>query len=1738
MITIRGYDITEKLLQDEDTAVYRGVRSSDGIPIVCKALNKEYPSAKDLSSFRREFEISAKLGGEGTVKVYALEKIDNGLAMIMEDFGGVSLDRDDSLKHAGIGEKLLLASRIASALERLHRKKIIHKDVNPSNILRNPDSGAVKIIDFGISAELPRETMALLGVGVLEGTLPYISPEQTGRMNRPVDCRSDLYSLGVTLYELFTGQLPFKGRDDLELVYCHIAKNPIPARALDPEIPETLSDIIQKLLSKSVESRYQSAASLGNDLNRCLDDLSRAGAVEKFELSQSEGDEGFSVPHRLYGREEEIATLLETYRDVAEGGMRLLTVAGAPGIGKTSLIQEIHKCISSGKAFFISGKFNERERNIPYSALVQAFRELAGQLLCLSAGFLDDRKKDLVSALGQGAGVLLEILPELESIFGTFDPPPALDPVASQNRLRRVLRDFIACFARKDHPVILFLDDLQWGDQSTLDFLRYLLTRDAVPYLLALGAYRDGEVAEGHPLALLLRTLGDRPARACRSIYLKPLGIEAVNQLLMDTLRGDEESTRELASVLYRKTDGNPFFAKQMLNQLHAQGAFEYDRGENRWRWDLKKAMNAGLSDDVIEFLVARLKALPEKTLGILKVAACLGFSFDLKTVSAASGRRVDVPGSGLWEAIEKEIIIPRNSDYRLLNMQPGEADSSPSALSFKFQHDRLHQAVLSLVADGERAAIHRRIGREMLKDAKAAESPETFFELVNHMNAGLGASGGAEERAELAELDIAAGKRAMAVTAFKAAAEYFEAAGSLLSEEEWKARPGDAFSLSLERATSVFLSGDAKRASALAEEAYSLASEDLQRASVSILASKILEFQGDLLGAVDRIRRSLAAFDLVLPDGPEEIQKNVGIGIGEMRAGLERTPIDRLPFLDEMKDERRAMSMRLLAQAIPSAIQYDYSLYLAATLMMMRLTLAYGITPESCKCVADAGIIFSSILGDYDTGYRLGKAGFALIDKLKADGQRPAVSFSFTYVSHMRKRYQEALDYYDLSYRSGMEMGDLQHAAYARAHRVHFMMWVGADLRDCERETASAISFLKESQGFVQLKLAEMVRHFIKKLRAEPGGPEDAELEKAEGLFLADFRGMKNVVALVRFSQYNAFFHFIMGDAEAAKRWNSSAQGIIFASGTDFPVADHYLVQALLLIDGLRGGTAGDREAALGKAGANLAILKTYSDNCPANFAHKHALLRAELSAAAGEPVERTMDSFRAALAAIGKEDFVQMKALINEREGMFWRGRGEEAIGKAFLREAYRLYGQWGAARKLSAMERTYPYAFASGADERAGADSSGSAADTTQAVSNEGLDIDSIARSIQAISSEMKTENLLKILMGILIENAGAQKGCFLLARDDENGLSIEAMKKEDSDSVEIVGSLPYYRSPDLCQEIITYVESRRESVVLDDAAATGNFKANAYIRDRGIKSVLCLPMIHYNSLRGVVYLENNLSDHVFTANRLNVLRILASQAAISIENARLYGNLEGKVAERTRELNEANEKLRELTLIDPLTRLNNRRFFLNYVTGIADRFIQKIIRSRGNSESRASAPLDSVVGVFMLDIDHFKDVNDAWGHAVGDSVLVSISKALGSIVRADDYIVRWGGEEFLIVLNGTAPEYLPKFALKALRAVKEASVALADGTVIKRTCSIGFAQVPFNGAKPDFLSLDQTIKLSDHAMYVAKRNGRNRAVRISMKEGIVADDAFKGRVIALSKDSGAVDEGILLQELVED
>lgn len=1719
MIRLTGYKIKEEIFKSDNSSIYRGTRVSDNYPVVIKLLNREYPTSKELSAFSREYEIMNRLSGDGIIKAYSIVKYNNSLAIIMEDIGGEPIATTLQSIKAGIAEKLSLAIKMTHSLIQTHQQNIIHKDVNPTSFIWNYKTNQVKIIDFGISAELIRESPQSIDQNVLEGTINYISPEQTGRINRPIDYRTDLYSLGVTFYELFTGQLPITGEDESEIVYGHIAKAPIPPKDINPDIPTSLSQIIMKMISKTAEDRYQSALGVKKDLEYCFRMIEGLREINGFIPGEGDILDRFEIPHKLYGREAEIQMMIDVFEKAAAGQCELLLVSGFSGIGKSSLIQEIRKPVAGKKGYFISGKCNQIECNIPYHGIILALREMIKELLSETQSNLDIWKHHLLEALGCNGQVILDILPELEQIIGPQPKVFSLNPLESQNRFQLVFMDFIRVFAEREHPLVIFLDDLQWSDASTLELLKYILEASKAKYIYLIGAYRDNEVQDGHPLLHLLNDLKnnfqgiDTPYH---QITLKPLEPTAVNHLISDTLHCLPDDTESLTELILHKTKGNPFFIEKLMNTLYLQGSITFLPESRQWEFDLKKVEVEEISDNVVEFLVKGLESLPTNTLYILKIAACIGNQFDMKLLSQIDKISTEMLGRNLWIAIEKEIIIPLNNNYRLIKTQQSIELPQDFDINFCFAHDRIRQAVQSLITEVEKSEIHLSIGREYLKAFRETNRTDLLFDLVNHLNVGQAIIQEETERAELSYLNAIAGNKARQSGAFAAAARYFDMAELLLTQDEWMEFPGKLFDLKLEHATCSLLSGELLKAEELCKHLLQLAVSNIDKGAVSNVRVQILEFQGRFFEAIAEIRQSLLLFDIFLPEDEHEIGVRIQEGIMKMKAILAETPVEELVNLPEMKAPDKIMVMQLLYQVVPPALQTNPPLYILASLMMFEITYTYGTSPFSCKCFTDCGIVQATMLKDYKTSYKLGEAAFSLINKFNAEDLKPAVYFGFTFCSYWRARYTESLKYYDMAYHKGLETGDIQHAAYALSHKVHLWMWVGKNLTELKQEAESAIAVLHRTKTAMPLLLTKIIAYVIKKFQTTPGKDGGTDFEKDDQEMILTIERTKDLSYLCRFFQYNTYENIILDNIDAAEKWNAMAESIVFAGLSDYPIPDHYLFRAIILTSKWKAANAEEKLDIKETLADIQQKMKIWSENCPDNFAHKYYLLSAEIAIIDNESLDNVIGLYKKAMSSISNNDYIQFKALINELYGKFWLSREDETSGKAYIREARYLYRQWGAYRKVALLEKKYPHFFMT---DEAMYETEG----TLSTTAHNSIDVLSILKSTQAISSEIKIEKLLTILIRTMIENAGAQRGCLLLRNEADGKFYIEAVQDVNSNQLQVMQSLPFAESRIVCPEIVQYVARTREAVVIHNASKDVNYQGNAYIMKNRIKSLLCMPVIYQNRLKGLVYLENNLSDSVFTSERFEILKFLSSQASISIENAVLYENMEEKVKERTIQLNDANEKLRELSFHDPLTNLHNRRYTFEFVYDKISQFIQNKMKVLESGEQRNISIDENVIGVFLLDLDHFKEVNDTYGHASGDNVLIAISKTLKQIVRVNDFLVRWGGEEFLIILYNTKPEYLERFSRRVLEMVSKTPLKVSEERTIYKTCSLGYVQMPLYSTNPALLSLEQMINISDYALYCAKENGRNCAAHFQLIKPISAGDDFKRYLMNLSRET---------------
>jgi diguanylate cyclase (GGDEF)-like protein len=1737
MFELSGYDIGEVIYKSGKSTIYKASGKDDQKKVLIKLQNNEYPTKEELIAINREYMITNKNYGDKVIKIYDMIYYKNSLAIILEDFGAKPLSGFFTTNKLDLKKKIFIAINIAEALIQIHKQGVIHKDINPANIVWNSETDEIKVIDFGLSTEVSNETV--FNSHIFEGTCLYISPEQTGKINRPVDYRSDLYSAGATLYELFTGKPPFDG-DELEVIHSHIAKIPVEPKKVRNEIPPIISDIIMKLLSKSAEDRYQTAAGLRYDLKYFQDNFSSREKITGFRIAQKDFSNRFEIPQKLYGRENDCNKLMEMLTGSYSNSMRLLLISGYSGVGKTTIIQEISQDIILHGGRFITGRYEQFERSSPYSAIKSALGMLVKNIV-FDARHFDEWKNKLGQALGTNAGILVEFLPELEQILGKQSNVCQMEPIEEKNRFQSAISNFINAFIQNETKLILFLDDLQWSDLSSIDLVEYLLTSSAIQNLIIIGSYRDNEVNDSHPLFSLIETV-----RKCTgnsdSVYqhnLVTLPESSVNYLIADTLKSVPADTSQLTNFIYQKTKGNPFFTNQLLRTLYENGLFTFSEEHSKWEWDIDEIKNVQISDNVVDFLIHNLKSLPSDTLTVLMLASCIGNIFDTIIIYKICDDVKNI-ADALKVATKKEYVVPIDNNYKLLDMKDDDYLKSNIQINFKFNHNRIQQAAYSLVPDKDKEVIHYKIGKLLMNICETRiNSDRNLFEITNHLNIGKNNIINKSERLALLDLNIKAGKKAKMNLAYDIAKHYFTISKKLLSGDEWHSFPDTLFTISLEYTECCYLSSTLDTILSLCDDTLSLASTAIEKASVYELKAKILDHIGEKRETViDEVKNGLKLFNIDLPTDPGAIDAQIGAGIGMMKGYLAQNSIEDFVNLPVMHDSEKIMVMKLLFQVGPMAFELYPPLNTVIQLIMFNTAVRYGTVEVSCKNLAECGITLGPILGDYDLAYRFNKTAFLLIDKHKTDTLKASTYFIFgCFISHWKKHYSEGMDYFDLSIKYGIETGDIMHSFWSMVYKLDHLFFIGKNMDEYKLDLEKAEKMLISYKAMFLLPFVFLMKHVVSQFQSA----YNAEMEN---FIHEQIKKESNMTVTFKFGHFNTVINFILGNYETAFKWVEFTEPYTQGGTGLFSIADYTMFSALCYIKMYEETPDGNNGELLKKIDKKIDIMKVWSVSCPENFAHKYYLVAAERARILHDSLEIITGFYKKSLDSINSGEFINMRAVINELIGEFWFSRGEETIGKTFMKEALYYYKYWGATSKITLLETKYPN-LSSDVNHTSHlriTKQSGNQ-DTTRQTSIHSstinLDIKSILKSTQAISVEIKFDKLLKVLMRTIIENAGAQNGCVILKNVNDNKLYVEAVKCRENEEIKITKSLSVTESNDFCFDIVEYVKRNHEIIVISNASQNYYYKNNDYIKRINAKSILCVPILYQNDLKGIIYLENNLSENVFDNQRIEIIEILSSQIAISIEKAQLYEILEEKVNERTKQLALANSELKELSHHDPLTKLYNRRYVYEYITNISEDFIKTKTELFFNAQKRDLHLDNTVIGMFLLDIDHFKKVNDSYGHAAGDEVLIKITEVLKNIVRSDDFVVRWGGEEFLIILNKTKIEYLEKFSKKVLSKIKETSIELPNKNIINKTCSIGCAYLPFTSHYSDLLTFDQTVNICDFALYQAKENGRNCSVHVSLtKPDNLQDDVLKGYLINLTKGSTVNNDFINLQYIRPD
>ena len=1594
MIDLPGYTLLDKAYEGAETVLFRG-RREDGTPVAVKRTRGEFPTARELCRLRREFALLEEAAGvPGVVRGYAIEKCGRGIALVMEDLGPCSLHSVLAARRLDVGTSLEIAIALSGTLDALHGLRILHKDIKPHNVMIDEATGRPCLVDFGIAARLSQEAQRVKSPDALEGTLAYIAPEQTGRMNRVVDLRADLYSLGVTLYEMLTGALPFEGVDPTEMIHSHMARTPTPPHERSEAVPAALSAIVMRLLSKTPEERYQSARGLKVDLEACLRPWQATGRIDPFPLGQRDLALELRIPQKLYGREEQVLALLSAFERARRGAGGLILVSGYSGVGKSSLVGEIHKPVASRGGSFVRGKFDPICRDVPLAPVAHALRELIRQILTEPAGALAAWKEKLLTAVGANGRLLVELIPELELVLGPQPEVQALGPKESQNRFASLVQRFLQVFASAGHPLALFLDDLQWADPASLKLLGLLLGDPDLCHLLVVGAYRDNEVDAAHPLRSALDELR-RAGALITELTLGPLAPAVVTQLLADTLSARDREVEPLSALLFDKTQGNPFFLSQLLRSLHEGGALFLDAALGAWAWDLGRVRGAVATDNVIDLMLGRLRRLTPATQRVLKLASCMGHEFDLATLAIMDQRPPARTAADLWEALREGLILPLDSDYRLFDESAGAGPSDAGGeiqVSYRFLHDRVLQAAYSLIEPGRTEEVHREIGRLLWARSGEAPRDEDLLEIVRHLNLGGRGLTDEAERVALARLNLRAGRRVKGTAAYQAAADYFGAGAALLGEAGWDRDDDLCFALAREGAECAYLGGAPERAEALFSALLLRARSSVERARIHNLRVVLYTTLGQFADAVRAGREGLAVLGVTLPETEAEQQASFGAELAEVAVNLGDRRVEDLIDAPVIDDPERRLVMQIVCDVSTASYFVSPTLYGTAVLKQVNLSLKHGHSDVSAFSYMAYGFILATMLDRPAEGHAFGLLALRLNDRFQNAALTPTLAGTFSCYLYMTQPVRASGPFFQKSRQAAIESGDLVFLAAGWHAEVALKFGTGYQLEEIREEVERGLAVTQRTKDVTAVAIMTLVRQAIASLQGRTRGDfslsDDAFNEEE---FCAKLDGQEQGAALFYHALFKLELLYLQGDfasaalvAEEAEARSISVLGMYSTTRVSF-----YACLALLALPPAATAEEGQRRAeAIARHKGRIAGLAV---NSPENFEHQRLLLEAEEARVAGRPAE-AMDLYDRAIALAWENEFPHDEALANELCAKLHVGMGRTKVARVYMTDAYLGYRHWGATAKTDALARQHASLLpSSDSGQRASPSASPPGATTGSLLSRTTVgslrDAALIVRAAQDIAGETELERVIQRLVTIVLENAGAQRGALLLERDGR--LFVEATFGIEPEPLVVGLSAPLETRGDLPQSVARIVARTREPLVLDDASADARFSGDPYIAGRGTKSVLCLPLVHQGRLSGVLYLAHDAAAAAFNEARVELLGLLASQAAISIENAELLSSaraaneqvrhinaqLEAEVAERValQEQRIEAQRIRLAELSTPLMPITDRIMVMPLIGAMDAERASQVLEAALQGAQRHQAR------VMILDVTGLRDID---------------------------------------------------------------------------------------------------------------------------------------------------------------
>ena len=1505
---IGSYSIIEKVAEREQINILLASKIGEKDKRILKVFTPTTADKRVAARLRHEYEIQRFLAKEGIIEepIWVSEAQLEGLSLPY--YPGISLSEFISTHSIGIQDFLDLAISIASLIGKLHQVNVIHKDVNPQNILVVPESLKPSIIDYGLAGRLEIKQFHLGNPSKLEGTLGYISPEQTGRINRTVDHRSDLYSLGVSLYQLICQQLPFEEKDKLALVHSHIAKNPSSPTKLRPEIPESIAAIILKLLKKDPEDRYQSIDGLISDLMKCKAMLEEDGLIKIFPLGEADKLGQFLIPEKLYGRSESIRTLLLSYQQAAQAKTQLVHVLGSSGVGKSALVAEVKKELGGNNAFYIEGKFDQLNRNEPFSAWKQAFEELVKLLLTEDVRFLDLFRQKVEKQLGRLQGVLIEWCPGFKMILGEHPPLTELAPEASRQRLNLVINRFIKLMAIEEHPLVIFLDDLQWMDAASLGLLDSIMKENKQASLLLLIAYRNNELPKGNSFGAWLRKRENAEEDKGTYISLGNLLVEDIQHLVQDSFHLSSDESNSLASIVQSKTGGNAFFVRSLLQEWYEEKLISFDPDLKEWTWQEEKILQSSVSENIIDLMVDNLKKQSPIIQKLLPLAAIIGGKFGFQTLQLISKVKTDNLISGLKEAIIAGLIHPIHNAYEVeavLLTKEEELD-----IEYVFVHDRIQQAAYSLVPASHRNALHTQLGSILLEQKGGISPGVKIFDIVNHLNYAQKDQLNDEKREQLIDLNIQAGEKAMANLAYPLANIYFQKAFELSGQHLWDSsyysRSFKLHELLME--CSYLLDDHEAMTFYFAQLKQNKKSvEHLARAYEIQVSSLAAAFKW--LEAVETGVEFLHLLGASVPDDPS--LEEVGKEYEQTDKALSTLSFEEIKAIPAAQDPKKIAYYNMSQNIEGSA--YNVKPFLANVLSMQRMreVLQNGHSYVSPATFVSIATYYICAFNRLERGYALAEFGYELSEIYDLKTNKANFLFNWAaFVFHWKNAYRKEIPLLMQTYQECIETGKMDYVVYTLTIAQIYECLIPDDIPESlERITElndTILEFNPDSSSHQDNLYAHQYLHNLAFPKENPHILDGEFCNQKEAL--ERYEKASSHVYIATFHSFQASLAILFRDYQLAENHMEIATpfmpGAIGTCNYALGVYSKALAIAIMLKD-KEGELRQKKEEELKET---LAVLKSWADACPENQLQRYELVVAEYHRSMGQ-LDKAITSYDRAIIAAREHRDKLNHALAWERLASCYESMELESMHQIAIENAWTSYKNIRANNKLIQLERLYPFLKLSQSRSIKSLQTVSVSATSVDALN---IDLASVMKASTAISEEIVLNKLLQKLTKLVVENAGAQRACFILRRKEE--WFVETFYSLKQQVVKILDGIPLKGTDWVPESIINFVTRTRDMVVINDLEKELQFSKDPYFSNRKVESVLCSPIIHQAKLIGVLYLEHRETIGAFTEERVQILNVLAGQIAVSIENARTYEHLEELVDQRTEALTSALNELK--------------------------------------------------------------------------------------------------------------------------------------------------------------------------------------------------------------------------------